>query len=134
MFEFIAPIVEFVGWLIIPLSIALGYVNVEVALPLAVMALLLGAVNSVLSLFLDDRFGYYGRADQTIRLLVYSLAEHLGLRQRSVWWRFRSMFWNPSKKEWGDMQRTGVGNLSGGQASLALDENDADPVDAGSPI
>jgi cellulose synthase/poly-beta-1,6-N-acetylglucosamine synthase-like glycosyltransferase len=112
-FEFIAPIVEFLGWLIIPLSIALGYVNVEVAIPLAAVALLLGAVNSVVSLFLDDRFGYYDEAGQTLRLLLYSLTEHLGLRQRSTWWRFRSMFWNPSKKVWGDMQRTGVGNLAG---------------------
>ncbi len=112
-FEFIAPIVEFLGWLIIPLSIALGYVNVEVAVPLAAVALLLGAVNSVVSLFLDDRFGYYDEAGQTIRLLLYSLAEHLGLRQRSTWWRVRSMFWNPSRKVWGDMQRTGVGNLAG---------------------
>ena len=111
-FEFIAPIVEFLGWLIIPLSIALGFVNAEVAIPLALMALLLGAVNSVLSLFLDDRFGYYNEAGQTFRLLLYSLAEHIGLRQRSVWWRFRAMFWNPAKKVWGDMQRTGVGNLS----------------------
>lgn len=111
-FEFIAPIVEFLGWLVIPLSIIFGFINPAVAIPLALIALLLGAINSVGSLFLDDRFGYYNKGGQTLRLLFYSVAEHIGLRQRSVWWRFRSMFWNPSKKEWGDMERTGVGNLS----------------------
>ncbi len=113
IFEFIAPTVELLGWVIVPGSIATGFVQAAVAVPLAIAALLLGAINSVVSLFLDDRFGYYGKADQTLRLLFYSLAEHIGLRQRSVWWRFRAMFWNPSKKVWGDMQRTGVGNLSG---------------------
>ena len=111
-FEFIAPIVEFLGWLIIPASVALGYVSLSIAIPLALLALLLGAINSVMSLFLDDRFGYYNEGGQTVRLLFYSLAEHIGMRQRSVVWRVRAMFWNPRKKVWGDMQRTGVGNLA----------------------
>lgn len=129
VFEFIAPTVELLGWVIVPTSLAFGLVQAEVAVPLAIAALLLGAINSIVSLFLDDRFGYYGRADQTIRLLIYSLAEHLGLRQRSVWWRFRSMFWNPSKKEWGDMQRTGVGNLAGAPASSPVGDADQDDRD-----
>jgi cellulose synthase/poly-beta-1,6-N-acetylglucosamine synthase-like glycosyltransferase len=122
-FEFIAPIVEFLGWLIIPPSIVLGFISPDIAIPLALVALLLGAINSVGSLFLDDRFGYYNKAGQTIRLLFYSIAEHLGLRQRNVWWRFRAMFWNPSKKVWGDMQRAGVGNLAG-----STDEQPVPPV------
>lgn len=113
IFEFIAPTVELLGWVIVPASIASGFVQAAVALPLAIAALLLGAINSVVSLFLDDRFGYFGKAGQTLRLLFYSLAEHIGLRQMSVWWRFRAMFWNRSRKVWGDMQRTGVGNLAG---------------------
>ena len=48
-----------------------------------------------------------------MRLLSYSLLEQLGPRQRTVWWRVRAMFWNPKYRTWGDMQRTGVGNLSG---------------------
>lgn len=124
-FEFIAPIVEFLGWMIVPLSIALGYVSLSIAVPLALIALLLGAVNSVISLFLDDRFGYYDGSGQTVKLLFFSIAEHLGMRQRSVWWRVRSMFWNPRQKAWGDMHRAGVANLAGsdspakGEATVA---------------
>ena len=135
VFEFIAPTIELLGWLVVPISIALGFVQPQVAIPLAIAALLLGAINSVVSLILDDRFGYYGKADQTLRLLFYSLAEHIGLRQRSVWWRFRSMFWNPAKKVWGDMQRTGVGNLSGAAPTAHKTSSEVTepvPLDAGS--
>ena len=122
------PIVEFLGWLIIPLSIALGYVSLSIAIPLALLALMLGAINSVLSLFLDDRFGYYNEAGQTVRLLFYSLAEHIGMRQRSVVWRVRAMFWNPRKKVWGDMQRTGVGNLAASDSAPIETDSSRAPV------
>ena len=119
-FEFIAPILEFTGWLIVPASLYFGLLNPEVAIPLILIALLLGAANSILSLYLDDRFGYYSDAKATLRLLLYTLGEHLGLRQRSVYWRVRSLFWNPKKKVWGDMQRTGVANLGAGGETATI--------------
>lgn len=112
LFEFVAPILELLGWVFVPLSLWWGILDPEVALPLILISLLLGAANSILSLFLDDRFGYYSSAGQTARLLLYAFAEHIGLRQRSVWWRVRALFWNPKKKVWGDMKRAGVGNLA----------------------
>ncbi len=112
LFEFLAPILEFLGWVFVPMSLWIGILDADVAIPLILISLLLGAGNSILALYLDDRFGYYGSAGQTARLLFYALFEHLGLRQRSVWWRVRSMIWNPKKKVWGDMKRAGVGNLS----------------------
>ncbi len=127
-FEFVAPVVEFLGWIVVPISFWLGYVSLEVALPLAAMALLLGAINSVVSLFLDDRFGYYNTNRQTLRLLFYSAAEHMGLRQRSVWWRVRALFWNPSRKVWGDMQRAGVGNLGARPGAASSSGADSDPA------
>ncbi|MGZ8784924.1 MAG: hypothetical protein ACXW1Y_05095, partial [Acidimicrobiia bacterium] len=112
------PIVEFIGWLVIPVSMFLGFLNWEVAIPLLLISLVLGAGNSLIGLFLDERFGYYNAPRDAAKLLVYSLGEHLGMRQRTVWWRVRAMFWNPRRKTWGDMQRTGVGNL-GAQKSSA---------------
>jgi cellulose synthase/poly-beta-1,6-N-acetylglucosamine synthase-like glycosyltransferase len=111
-FEFFAPIIEFVGWFAIPASLAAGILNLEIAVPLILIALALGAVNSLVGLILDERFGYYNRAGEAWRLLIYSLGEQLGLRQRTVWWRIRAMLWNPRQKDWGDMERTGVANLS----------------------
>jgi len=116
-FEFIAPILEFAGWLLVPASWFLGYLNPDTAIPLLLIALILGAANSIVSLYLDDRFGYYNGGAETAKLLAYSLGEHLGLRQRSVWWRVRALFWNPKKKVWGDMKRAGVANLGGGDSA-----------------
>ena len=114
-FEFLAPIVEFVGWFVVPASLGLGFLNWEIAVPLFLISLVLGAGNSLIGLFLDERFGYYNAPGDAAKLLVYSLGEQLGMRQRTVWWRVRAMFWNPRRKTWGDMQRTGVGNLGSGK-------------------
>lgn len=110
-FEFLAPIVEFVGWFVVPVSLGLGFLNWEIAIPLFLVSLVLGAGNSLIGLFLDERFGYYNAPGDAAKLLAYSLGEQLGMRQRTVWWRIRAMFWNPRRKVWGDMQRAGVGNL-----------------------
>lgn len=111
-FEFMAPIIEAIGWVVVPLSLAFGLLDFEIALPLILIALAIGAANSLIGLILDERFGYYSGPGEAWRLLVYSLGEQLGMRQRTVWWRIRAMFWNHRRKTWGDMQRTGVGNLS----------------------
>ena len=114
-FEFVAPILEFIGWVVIPISALSGLLDPEVAIPLVAAAVILSAANSILSLYLDDRFGYYNEPEQTARMLGYSIGENLGLRQRSVWWRFRALVWNPRKVTWGEMRRRGVGNLASGQ-------------------
>jgi cellulose synthase/poly-beta-1,6-N-acetylglucosamine synthase-like glycosyltransferase len=111
-FEFIAPVVEGIGWLVIPASLVTGVLDLAIAIPLILIALAIGAANSLIGLILDERFGYYEGPGDAWRLLVYSLVEQLGPRQRTVWWRVRALFWNPRHKTWGDMQRAGVGNLS----------------------
>ena len=116
-FEFVAPLMEAIGWIVIPSSLALGALRYGIAIPLMLVALTIGAANSIVGLILDERFGYYEGPGASWRLLSYSLLEQLGPRQRTVWWRVRAMFWNPRHKTWGDMKRAGVGNLSGRRSS-----------------
>jgi cellulose synthase/poly-beta-1,6-N-acetylglucosamine synthase-like glycosyltransferase len=111
--EFVAPVMEAIGWVVIPWSLAVGALHFGIAIPLMLIALAIGAANSLIGLILDERFGYYEGPGEALRLLSYSLLEQLGPRQRTVWWRLRATFWNPRHKTWGDMKRTGVGNLSG---------------------
>ncbi len=112
LFEFFAPMVEAVGWIVVPASLALGLVSWTTALPLFLIAISLGLLNSVIALFLDERFGRFRSARATSRLLLDALQEQLGTRQRTVWWRIRAMAWNPQRRDWGEMKREGVANLS----------------------
>lgn len=111
LFEYLAPIVEFLGYLVIPLALATGSVPVINALVLFVIALFLGAVNSLVALLLDERFGYFNDPRETLKLLTVAMIENLGVRQITVWWRVRALFGGQSTKVWGDMERRGVTQL-----------------------
>jgi cellulose synthase/poly-beta-1,6-N-acetylglucosamine synthase-like glycosyltransferase len=110
-FEFLAPIVEGLGYLVVPISIAFGGISPYPALLLLLIAFLAGAFTSLLSLFLDERFGYFNHALEALTLLSLVFVENLGLRQQTVWWRIRAIFGGASTRQWGDMQRKGVSNL-----------------------
>ena len=112
LFEFVAPLCEAAGWVIVPVAIAMNSVNRAVAIPLFLIAITIGMFNSIAALFLDERFGHCRGHRMVGVLLMDAFREQLGPRQRTVWWRIRAMFWKRSEKQWGDMQRTGVGNLS----------------------
>ncbi len=110
-FEFLAPIIEFIGWFIVPLAFYFGYVNLGVAIPLVAAALLFGLVNTFVALILDEKYGHYNSFRHTLSLLKFSFLEQMGARQQTVFWRVRSLLWNTKSKAWGEMQRSGVGNL-----------------------
>ena len=110
--EYLAPIVEFAGWFVLPIAFLLGVLNLAVALPLIGIAFLVGAINSLLALYLDEVYGYFNSPIEAARLIGLAFTENFGWRQRTVWWRVRSMFGNRKRQEWGDMERVGVGNLA----------------------
>ena len=83
------------------------------ALLLLMIAFLAGAFTSLLALFLDERFGYFNKPLEALTLLSLVFVENMGLRQQTVWWRIRAIVGGNSTKQWGDMQRKGVSNLSG---------------------
>jgi cellulose synthase/poly-beta-1,6-N-acetylglucosamine synthase-like glycosyltransferase len=113
LFEFLAPIIEFIGYLAVPLSFLFGGINPYPALLLLMIAFLAGAFTSLLALFLDERFGYFNKPREALTLLGLVFLENLGLRQQTVWWRIRAIFGGTSTKQWGDMKRKGVTNLGG---------------------
>jgi len=112
LFEFVAPIIEFIGWFVIPISLLSGRLNWPVALSLLLIAYFIGAANSLLALLLDEAFGYFSRPIDALRLIGVAFLENLGMRQRTVWWRTRALWGGRSSWAWGNMQRRGVANLS----------------------
>jgi cellulose synthase/poly-beta-1,6-N-acetylglucosamine synthase-like glycosyltransferase len=117
LFEFLAPIIEFLGYLVVPVSLLFGGISPYPALLLLMIAFLAGAFTSLLALFLDERFGYFNKPLEALTLLSLVFLENMGLRQQTVWWRIRAIFGGTSTKQWGDMQRKGITNLGGKPAS-----------------
>lgn len=112
-FEFLAPIIEFLGYIVVPLAFIFGGISPYPALMLLLIAFLAGAFTSLIALFLDERFGYFNEPLEALTLLALVFVENLGLRQQTVWWRIRALFGGSTTKVWGDMQRKGVSNLGG---------------------
>lgn len=112
LFEYLAPIVEFLGWFIIPLAMLTGAISVANAAAFFLVALLAGTVTSLLALLLDERFGYFNDPRETLKLLAVVFVENLGVRQMTVWWRIRALFGGASTRSWGDMERRGVTQLA----------------------
>jgi cellulose synthase/poly-beta-1,6-N-acetylglucosamine synthase-like glycosyltransferase len=111
LFEFVAPIVEFAGYLLVPVLLLTGQADLARLGIVVALAVILGVINTVIALFLDERFGLFSRPRLALKLVWFSIREHGLIRQRTVWWRVRSLFWN-GHVTWGDMQRAGVGNLT----------------------
>ncbi len=111
LFEYLAPLVEFLGYIIIPIAVLTGAVSPMHVAVLFLIALFIGAINSLLALVLDERFGYFNDPRETIKLLAVVFVENLGLRQMTVWWRVRAMLGGKTTQVWGDMERRGISQL-----------------------
>ena len=112
LFEYLAPIVEFLGWLAIPVAALTGAVSLFSIAAFFVLAVLAGAVTSLVALLLDERFGYFNDPRETLKLLTIVFVENLGVRQMTVWWRIRALFGGRSTQSWGNMERRGVARLA----------------------
>jgi cellulose synthase/poly-beta-1,6-N-acetylglucosamine synthase-like glycosyltransferase len=111
LFEYLAPIVEFAGWITIPTAFLLGALNPTSLVMLLALAYGVGVVNSLVALLLDESYGYFNSPMDTIRLVVMVLIENLGMRQITVVWRMRAILGGKRTRVWGNMERKGVANL-----------------------
>lgn len=111
LFEYLAPIVEALGWVFIPLTYAFGTIDSTVLLLLIVVAFGVGLLNSLVALLLDESYGFFNSRADTSRLIVMALVENLGFRQMTVVWRLRAVVGRKKFSGWGNMERKGVANL-----------------------
>jgi hypothetical protein len=111
LFEYLAPIIEFTGWIMVPLALLLGALNTAAILWLILIAFGMGLMSSLVALYLDETFGYFNSPTDTSRLVTMAFIENLGFRQLTVIWRIRAMIGGESVSGWGNMERRGVANL-----------------------
>jgi cellulose synthase/poly-beta-1,6-N-acetylglucosamine synthase-like glycosyltransferase len=114
LFEYLAPVIEFIGWVTIPLAFFLGALNTTSLVLLLAVALGVGLLNSLVALLLDESYGYFNSRADTIRLVAMVLIENFGMRQITVAWRIRAILGGKGTRAWGNMERKGVANLGVG--------------------
>ena len=114
-FEMLAPLVELSGYIIIPLSYALGMLNfLFFALFLAV-AILFGVILSIGSVVLEElSFRKYPKTSDLLKLVAAAFLENFGYRQLTVWWRVKGSWdYVRGKTAWGKTERKGFAKTEG---------------------
>jgi cellulose synthase/poly-beta-1,6-N-acetylglucosamine synthase-like glycosyltransferase len=115
LFEWMAPIVETTGLILIPVGLALGEVSATFAILFFSLACGFGCLLSMLALMLEElSFRRYGRVRDRALLVVWAVLENFGYRQLTVLWRLRGTFnYIRGKKSWGAMKRKGFKSDTG---------------------
>ncbi|MXM64890.1 glycosyltransferase [Streptomyces sp. HUCO-GS316] len=112
VFELLAPLVELAGLLLVPMGVLIGAVNVDFLWRFMLAAYAYALVVSLLSVAVEEyAFHRFTRWRDVWGALVGVVAENIGYRQLTAWWRLRGM-WDGLRRtpqEWGAMTRTGFG-------------------------
>lgn len=112
LFEYLAPIIEFIGWFVVPIAWVLGALSTTSLVWMLVLAFGAGLANSLTALLLDETYGYFNSPADTSRLVAMALLENFGPRQMTVVWRMRALLGGHATRSWGNMERRGVANLA----------------------
>ncbi|WP_243286830.1 glycosyltransferase family 2 protein [Geothrix terrae] len=109
-FEALAPIVEVGGYLVFAWSVWTHSLNTPFAILFIYVALLLGVLNSVVAVVLQEISGHRYQGLKAWALLLFAaVAENFGYRQLTLWWRLRGTFdWIRGKDSWGHLKRKGL--------------------------
>ena len=110
--EWLAPIVEAVGLLMLAAGLIVGGINMQFAILFFLAAYGLGLLLSIVAVLLEEiTFRRYGRPSDRAWLILWALVENLGYRQLTVWWRLRGIWgFLRGDMSWGVMERTGFTN------------------------
>jgi cellulose synthase/poly-beta-1,6-N-acetylglucosamine synthase-like glycosyltransferase len=107
--ELLAPVVEALGLVVLAGSLAVGLIDQTFALLFFALAIGIGLILSVATLLLDQAaFMRFRRPRDLAWLVWWSVAENLGYRQMTVYWRLRGLWkYMRGRSDWGAMTRKG---------------------------
>ena len=110
-FEALAPVIEVSGYVMFTWSVWHHSINTPFAILFIYVALLLGVLNSVVSIVLQEISGHRYQGFKAWYILLFTaVAENFGYRQLTVWWRLLgTLDWIRGKNHWGHMTRKGIG-------------------------
>ena len=135
LFEWMAPIIEATGLVLVTLGLILGELSTLFAVLFFSLACGMGILLSMLALLLEEvSFRRYGRARDRALLVVWAVLENLGYRQLTVWWRLRGVVsYLRGKKSWGKMTRAGF-NTADDQNASVTDGYEANGAQRTNPV
>lgn len=110
LFEALSPVVEFVGYVLLVLTLVFGLLNESFALLFIALAVLLGMLLSQTAVGIETLLlARYPRFRDRVLLMAAAVLEFCGYRQVITWERFVATFQVRSKRgSWGHMDRAGV--------------------------
>jgi cellulose synthase/poly-beta-1,6-N-acetylglucosamine synthase-like glycosyltransferase len=114
IFELLGPVIEFLGYVALPIAVILGMLSFTYLIAFAVVAILLGVLLSVSALALEEfSFRRHRSGMDVTRMLTYSVLENFGYRQLVTFWRALAYVdLARGKKAWGAHKRKGIGYAS----------------------
>lgn len=112
-FELVAPVIELVGVVVVPVGLALGVVRTDTALAFLLVAYAYAVLVSVAALAVEE-FSYhrYGRWRDLAAAGAAAVLENVGYRQLTAFWRVQGLVDALRGREavWGVMTRSGFGD------------------------
>lgn len=108
--EFLGPVVELLGYILMIVSLILGDVYIEFAILLFLVSVLYGSIFSMAAVLLEEwTVRKFSSVSDVVRLFFYSLTETLWYRPLTVLWRCEGIVDALLKRKgWGEMKRKGV--------------------------
>ncbi|MGG6432249.1 glycosyltransferase family 2 protein [Anoxybacillus sp. D401a] len=110
LIEFLGPVVELLGYILIIVSLILGDIYIEFAILLFLVSVLYGSIFSMAAVLLEEwTVRKFSSVSDVVRLFFYSFTETLWYRPLTVLWRCEGIVDALLKRKgWGEMKRKGV--------------------------
>ncbi len=91
--EMVSPLIEFTGYIVVPLSYIFGMINYDFFMLFLLLAVAYGILLSTTGVFLEElTYRRYPKWNDLFVLLSYGVLENFGYRQINSFWRFQAFF------------------------------------------
>ena len=107
IFEMIGPVIEVLGYIIIPLSYVLGLLNTSYFILFSVASIFYGVILSLGAILLEQyTFGKYPSIKQLLKLSWYGIIENFGYRQMTTLFKIEAIIrFKKFRNSWGEIKR-----------------------------
>ncbi len=112
LFEMMGPVIEIIGYVMIPLAYIFGLLNLKYFLLFFAASILYGILLSLGAILLEEyTFNKYPTLKQLMKLSLYGVLENFGYRQLTILYRIEGIVkFRKMKHSWGKIKRVSFQN------------------------